>query len=287
MRQLVVFCVLFFWAFTNAESHPGIGIVMDSKGNVFYTDLTHVWKITPDGKRIIAVRNVHTHELYMDKDDNLYGEHEYYNGEALDTWGNYVWCLDSKGEFKKIIPDVVGFLDNNTLTRDSKGNSFWAEKSGKQEILNKQTISGKNIPYSNHRFNDIRWMYFSEDDNNLYVVDNLEIKKVSPNGDVKVIAENLKESGNPFEGVADRHYVFGVWTDRNKNVYVAVYGAGKVKKIDATGTETTVFESSKGWSPCGGITAPDGSMWIMEFSKNNTTRVRKINPSGIDQIFES
>ena len=28
------------------EAHPGIGIVMDDDGNVFYTDLTHVWKIS-------------------------------------------------------------------------------------------------------------------------------------------------------------------------------------------------------------------------------------------------
>jgi len=31
-------------------AHPGIGIVKDSKGNIFYTDLKQVWKISPDGK---------------------------------------------------------------------------------------------------------------------------------------------------------------------------------------------------------------------------------------------
>lgn len=33
-------------------AHPGIGIVMDSKGNVFYTDLKQVWKIDPLGKSL-------------------------------------------------------------------------------------------------------------------------------------------------------------------------------------------------------------------------------------------
>jgi hypothetical protein len=58
-----------------AAAHPGIGIVMDSRGNVFYTDLSHVWKIAPRGAKSIAVRGVHTHELYIDREDNLYGEH--------------------------------------------------------------------------------------------------------------------------------------------------------------------------------------------------------------------
>jgi hypothetical protein len=50
-----------------AAAHPGIGIVMDSRGNVFYTDLSHVWKVEPGGAKSIAVRGVHTHELYIDR----------------------------------------------------------------------------------------------------------------------------------------------------------------------------------------------------------------------------
>ena len=77
-------------------SHPGIGIVMDSHGNVFYTDLEHVWKISRDGKKSIAVHTVHTHELYIDSADNLYGEHLWYNGEATNTWGHRVWRLTAQ-----------------------------------------------------------------------------------------------------------------------------------------------------------------------------------------------
>ena len=62
-------------------AHPGIGIVMDSKGNVYYTDLTQVFKIDINGKKTVVVKNVHTHELYIDKSDNLFGEHLWYGGE--------------------------------------------------------------------------------------------------------------------------------------------------------------------------------------------------------------
>lgn len=287
MKKLIVLGFCFILCLTRMEAHPGIGIVIDTKGNVFYTDLTHIWKISPDGHLSIAVRNVHSHELYLDAQDNLYGEHEWYEGEATDKWGNYVWCLSNDGEFKKTIPDVEGFLDNTTLVRDLEGNTYWAEKSGNYEILNKQAVEGQNSKFTKHQFKDIRWMHFSKADKNLYVVDHLKIKKVTPGGKVITIAGDLKEDKPPIGGVADRHYIFGIWTDWKNGVYVALYGAGKVKKINANGDVKTVFESQSGWSPCGGLIAQDGTLWIMEFSEKNTTRVRKINPNGNHTLFRS
>jgi hypothetical protein len=54
--RIITILVLFS---THAAAHPGIGIVMDSKGNVFYTDLHQIWKIDAQGKKSIAVREVH------------------------------------------------------------------------------------------------------------------------------------------------------------------------------------------------------------------------------------
>ncbi len=285
MNRIIVLCFCSLLSFAFADAHPGIGIVRDSKGNIYYTDLTHVWKISPDGQRSIAVKDVHTHELYLDEEDNLYGEHEWYEGEATDKWGNYVWCLSNTGMFEKTIPDVEGFLDNTTLVRDGANNSYWTAKSGGEEVLKKTTPNGTVSVFSRHRFKDIRWMYFSNTDGNLYAVDHLKIKKITPSGEVSVLADNLKEDKPPFEGVADRHYLFGLWMDGRKNLYVAVYGAGKVKKISPGGAVSTVYESEKGWSPCGGLVTPDGALWIMEFSDRNKTRVRRIGAEGKHTLF--
>ena len=285
VKRFFISCIFFLLSSIIAEAHPGIGIVVNSEGTVYYTDLEHVWRILPSGERSIAVRNIHTHELYLDDQDNLYGEHEWYEGEATDKWGNYVWCLTKAGEFKKIIPDVEGFLENNTLVRDPEGNSYWAENPNGQQVINRQTPDGKIPPVTTHKFRNIRWMYFSEADNYLYVVDELKIKKVSPTGEVTVIAANLKEASPPFESVADRHYVYGIWTNNKDDVYVAVYGACKIKRIDADGTVTTVYQSKKGWSPCGGLFSKNGTQWIMEFSENNKTRVIRIDRNGDETIY--
>jgi hypothetical protein len=65
--------LLLLFGFQTVFAHPGIGIVKDKKGNIYYTDLKQVWKIDRDGMKSVAVANVHTHELYVDQDDNLYG----------------------------------------------------------------------------------------------------------------------------------------------------------------------------------------------------------------------
>ncbi len=286
MKQFLFILIILSQSIETIQAHPGIGIVMDSEGNVFYTDLVHVWKISADGHRTIAVSDVHTHELYIDAEDNLFGEHEWYEGEATDKWGNFVWCLKNDGKLITEIPAVEGFLDNNTLVRDHKGNSFWADRTDEKTLLRIESSTGQSRIFSAHEFDDIRWMYYSVFDKNLYVVDNIKIKKVSPSGNVSVITDHLKEDKAPFEGVADRHYIFGLWMDQDTNLYVAVYGAQKIVKINPSGQISTFYESPEGWSPCGGITAPDGTQWIMEFSSSNQTRVRAILPDGEITGFE-
>lgn len=91
-----------------AYAHPGIGIVVDSLGNVFYTDLKQVWRMSPDGKIEVAVSGVHTHELYLDASDNLYGEHLWYEGDRTGKWGHYVWKRSPKGVVEKVIPATEG-----------------------------------------------------------------------------------------------------------------------------------------------------------------------------------
>src|SRR5687768_15883654 len=83
----------------SAFGHPGVGIVRDRQGNVFYTDLTHVWRITPAGRKSIVVRDVHTHELAIDSLGNVYGEDSRYlgSGEGDDRWRTRIWRLGPDG----------------------------------------------------------------------------------------------------------------------------------------------------------------------------------------------
>ena len=139
------------------EAHPGIGIVKDKKGNIFYTDLKQVWKISAGGNKAIVVSGVHTHELYMDEQDNLYGEHLWYNGEAADTWGHYVWCLKNTGELVKEIGPTPGFLMNYSFARDSLGSMYWVDRFTTSKIM-KKTRNGEIIKLVEGKFGFIGWL---------------------------------------------------------------------------------------------------------------------------------
>jgi hypothetical protein len=125
MRKRFLYSILFLLLTASVSAHPGIGIVMDSRGNVFYTDLKQVWKISPKGRKSIAAANVHTHELYIDANDNLYGEHLWYEGEATDKWGHYVWKLHADGKLEQVIPRREGFRAEFFLSRQAHCR-FWA-----------------------------------------------------------------------------------------------------------------------------------------------------------------
>lgn len=163
-KMKVISAVVLSISVSVATAHPGVGIVMDSKGNVFYTDLRHIWKIDNKGTRTIAVQNVHSHEIYL--------------------------------------------------------------------------------------------------------------------GDVKIMAENLRERKFTQFTVNDAHLAMGLWTDKKENVYVAIYGARKVKKITPDKKISVVVETSLLWSPTGGLVAPNGDFWLLEYSQTNQARVERITVDG-------
>ena len=182
---LSAFCVVLA---TSAVAHPGVGIVADSRGNIFYTDLHDVWRIATTGARSIVVANVHTHELSIDANDNLYGEHVWYNGEALDTWGSRVWRRSPDGRVVDIVPSHAGF-NEFIFVRDAHGDSYFAAR--EQNEIRKRTVDGRTLTIARGRFRDIRWMTVTAG-GVLYFFDLNDLIRVS-NGTMTTVARNLSK----------------------------------------------------------------------------------------------
>ncbi len=268
-------------------SHPGIGIVMDSKGNVFYTDLKHVWKIAPDGKKSIAVHNVHTHELYIDSLDNLYGEHLWYNGEAVDTWGHRVWRLTPDGTVKDIVPARKGFLDDYDdfhFVHDQQGNFYWKDV-GELIAIRKRSTDGNVKTIATVKFRDARWMTATSD-GIVYVIDLYDLVRIMPDGKIDTVARDLAAWNVSRLLGPGRHAIMGLWTDTQANVYAAVFADRLVKKIDPDGHVNIIARSKFPWSPTGGLVAPNGDLWLLEYSTSNAARVRRIQKDGTDKMYE-
>jgi len=253
-----------------AFAHPGIGIVIDSKGNVYYTDLSQVWRIAPDGTKSIAVAKVHTHELWIGANDDLYGEHLWYNGESADTWGSRVWQRSPDGRVVDIVPSHLGFNDYS-FVRDAAGNSYFAVRE-KNEIRKRAPDGGTTTMARGH-FRDIRWMTVSPD-GVVYFIDTVDLVRVTQDGHVAIVARNLSDAKwlRPWIG---RHRVMGLWLDRAGNVYVADHAGGNVKRVNRSGNVTVVTRSTYPWSPTGGTFDRDGNLWLLEYAVNSA-RARKI-----------
>lgn len=275
--KLPILLILLF-SFTTAFAHPGVSIVMDSKGNVFYTDLIHVWKIDKTtNKKVIAVRNVHTHELYIDKNDNVFGEHLWYIGDAAGSWAHYVWKYTPDGKFEKITPDTPGFLTNYSFVRDHHGTMYWADRDDDCHKVGKTDAVGKTETIGDTCMSNIGWMTTSPA-GNVFLLDQHEVKKVDRQGHVVTVASAVENKN-------EDQSVMGLSTDAQENVYVAVTSERTVKKITPGGKVFTVARTGMTWMPTGILSTPDGDLWILECNAQNQVRVERITKDGTKTIY--
>lgn len=259
-----------------AEAHPGVGIVADRPGNIYYTDLKNVYKITPDGEKSIAVANVHTHELAIDSAGNLYGEHLWYTGETDNRWRRYVWKYTPEGKLTRVLGEHAAFQNNFGFVRDGAFNDYSARREGDRFVFRKTNPAR---PVTNtigeRQLNDVQWL-MSDSDGTLYFSENDGLWRLSTDGTFKMLAANLAEPASPFSVFGKNRSIFGIWLDSLKNVYVALHTSGLIKKIDTGGNVSTVSKSPLGWSPVGGRFDRAGNLWVLESTFTGGMRARKV-----------
>lgn len=282
MKKLLFIIICLFTIFAS-QAHPGIGIVTNTKGEIFYTDLARVWKVSTDGNtKTIVIPNVHTHELYMDKQDNLFGEHLWYEGEATDKWGHFVWKYNAKGQFTKVIQNTEGFLSNYSFTRDAQQNMYWIERGKKESILMKRSPDGKVSIVQTLKTTDVRWQY-CQDDGTFYFIDDNDLMKVKE-GKVSSVSLNVDDVRGRKLSLTANHSVFGIWTDNSENVYVTIYENREVRKIAVNGKVSIAYTSPLGWHPTDGLFDKDGNLWVLENNSLNQVRVIKVNHADLSKV---
>lgn len=283
MNRLISNLLLFF--VVTAAAHPGIGIVQDRQGNVFFTDTKQVWKIAPDGKMSVVVPGVHTHELCLDSNDNLYGEHLWYEGDSTQKWGHRVWCLKSDGTIGDVIPAREGFLTGYSFVRDRAGNMYWTDR-GKATVIKKRSADGTITTHATAGFRAVGWMT-AMPDGTLFLMDAGDLRRVSPDGKTTTMATLLSAQKPPPERVRDPNYHMGLWTDKEGRVCVAIAAERLALRVNADGTVRIVAQSRDPWAPSGGMYDRDGNLWLLEYDAANAVRVRRFDHAGGERVFNS
>jgi hypothetical protein len=273
MKQILPVLSLILFSYI-VDAHPGVGIVKDSRGNIFYTDLKQVWKISPDGSRSIAVPGIHTHELYVDPQDNLYGEHLWFNGEQINTWGSFVWRLRPDGKMDTVVASHEGFNEGFSFNRDLAGNQYQVERATISRIIKKYRDGAVQV-LAEGRFTDIRWLHVTPA-GVVYFIDLLDLYRLDTKGKLVCLAKGLAHKPGTLSLNSARHSIFGLWTDERENLFAAVYSERTVKKVGADGSVSNVAYSLIPWGPVGGVFDREGNLWLMESSLTNEVRIRKI-----------
>ena len=268
----ITFCLTIF----AIQAHPGIGLVYDGNKTIYYSDLTHVWKLNMNsGKTEIYVENVHTHELFLDKDGNLYGEHYWYI-ESEQKFKNYIWRVNSNGEFEKIRGDQYGENYDFGFVRDKSFASYEIqEQNGIYEILKKDSLS--QMVLHKLKLKHPTWKYLTREGELLFV--DFPTIYSTDKGNIKTVSNNISSSRFPFSTQNDNHSIYGIWTDQIGNIYVAIYAGREVKRIDTNGITSTVLKTSFLWSPVNGVIDNENNLWLMECKVGGKIRIRKINQS--------
>lgn len=255
-------------------AHPGIAIIVDSKNNIYYSDLKQVWKMAK-GKRSIVVPNVHTHELYMDKHDNLYGEGLVYNQDAVKFY-HFMWVLRPNGRLDTIMSMREAYLNEDySLARDKDGNEYFIKQFLKEPDTNhiyKRLVDGREVILATGHFKGVRWLH-PQHDGSLFYVKHNDIFRISNQGEVQLFATGIGNSKPTFKFSGNSITIWGVWQDNLRNVYVAVFSDQTVKKIQPDGAISDYFKSEGNWAPTHGVFDNNGQLWLLECSDKNEARV--------------
>lgn len=273
MKSSVLLSLILLVQHTIAIADPGIGLVKDRKGNIYYTDLSKIWKISPDGKNQVILNGVHTHELYIDSAGNLYGEHLWYKGDqSPDQWGNYIWRLSPEGKLDTVKGPVNGFIDDYAFERDASGNMYYLQHF-KPNRFKKIAPDGTITVLAETVLNPIGWRHVTPA-GILYFVSGTTVYRISKAGTIELVARDFLDTSPEHPVSSDNGpWIGGIWSDSAGNIYIANYSGQNIKKISPLGSITTIATTESGWSPSYGLFDNEGRLWIMEYNAKNEVRV--------------
>lgn len=296
ITAIISMCVLLA---DNLSAHPAWGIVVDRKNQIYFSDIETIWKIDVQGKLTVfraGVSGRHTHELNIDEAGNLYGEDVTYE-PPTQRWRVALWKMTPAGGFTYILAPTYDPPNGTSIWKDRDGNTYLVALSNNSEhetLLLRRTPNGNATAlvgsqkaageYRQVVLSSVGGMAFGTD-GALYFTDNSNIRKVTMDGKMAMLARNLAVE-NPAESPMQESPVtrlFGIAVDAQGNAFIADYGNRRVLKVTPEGRSTTLMRAEQPWSPTG-VALKDGNLYILEFGftppSKYTPRVRKLSSDG-------
>jgi hypothetical protein len=302
ISMLLAIMCLFFLLARSIEAHPASGIVVDQKGNVYFSDLETVWKVDAAGKLLVfrpGVNGRHVHELAIDEQDNIYGADISYESPK---WISDVWKMTPEGRLTYLLEPTANPPRGMSIWLGPEGSMYSIDQNNHtqtQTLLLRRTTDGNVTTFAGSayghldgkgeeaRFGSVGGMAFGPD-GNLYLTDGSFLRKVAMDGTVTTIAKRLtvpttQDKQTLFGGAYGS--LAGLTVDSGGNVFVADAGNRRLLRITSGGKVDVVLRSEPPYFPNGAVATRSGDVYVLEdgFTLPNISsgpRIRKLSPDG-------
>ncbi|MGB2867741.1 MAG: hypothetical protein WBD36_04775, partial [Bacteroidota bacterium] len=280
----LLLAIMLFSVSNDALAHPGSGIVVDRHGNIYFVDTgSGVWKIDRNGK-LTRLSGPAYHWMTIDLDGRL-------KNVTLPYFASEDATITRVGADPTLLlssdfPVVVG--------KDGSLYYPWLSV-GKQLQIFRLNPSGTTTAMktltANTAGETLRWLNGMAigPDSSLYFSENRAIKRITSEGKLTTIVDNVTLSGCdsvPEVGANLGAYFRGLDVDAKGSVYVAVTGCRAVLKISADKKVETILRASPPWSPTG-VAVFGSDVYVLEYfhtpgdnRREWLPRVRKISSDG-------
>jgi len=241
---------------------------MNRLGELYFADAqrNRIWLINVRGSLIPVLKGKHSHDLWLDPADNVYGEHGYFD-PASQQWRSSRWQLTINEHLTELgTPAEPG----TRLLRDAAGNTFVVESSAQQVRLLRRApdgqltlLAGGSPGYADGlgaaaQFTLIEALALGPD-GSLYLRDQTCLRRVTPAGVVTTLG------GNPLAGIArgPQPRILGIATDAQGNVFVADTEQHALRRIDPAGRVTVRYDTGWFWEPAG-VTVVNQDVYVLQ-----------------------
>ncbi|MDX2152886.1 MAG: hypothetical protein SFV54_19235 [Bryobacteraceae bacterium] len=268
-----------------ALAHPGSGIVIDARGQVYLTDTGQgVWRFGADKTpRLISSQAFH----WM----------------AIDEKGHFAGSTalgeHDGGTFSRITPPgavpALILSSDYPVTIGSDGALYYVPMSqtGPRELI-RRTPDGKRSVFATlpdaAGAKPARWVngIAAGPDGALYVTDNDTIRKIDKAGTVSTVLHHAKlnDCANPLPGAPGLPYFRGLAVAPDGAIYAAANGCRTVVSVSLKGAVRTVLVAQPPWSPTG-VALVGSEVYVLEYTHTSgddrrewVPRIRSVTSHG-------
>ena len=269
-----------------AFGHPGSGILVDARGQVYFLDTgSGLWKMDPKGA-LTHISPLRNHWIAMDPRDR-------FTQSRLPTDPGRDWVITPAGANPTMListdfPLVIG-QDGNLYypsVRETNVRIFRLTPQGNPTAIATlpRSVAGTALGWING--------LTTGPDGSFYYTENNAVRRISGHGEVTTVATVAPLSKGPaIPGSDSRPYLRGLKVDNKGVVYVADAADARVLKITPDGKMSTILQLESPWAPTD-VAVYGDIVYVLEFTHDagddRTTwmpRVRKITPDGKSSVI--